>query len=671
MLVNRISIPAKLACVGSILLIPTIILAWLFIQQSAKDISFAEKEIAGVAYLKAAFPVFRDLILSSNDKDASRAAPDALAALRASHDAAMNTGVTAKDLEAVLSTLGWPNKAIGRSAESSHAIATARTLITKIADGSNLTLDPDLDSYYVMDVVTVRVTDAYAHLGDLIALAREHREKASLSDDDKAEIMIKIGQFQTASSDAISSLNAAYRGNSSGAVRQALESRANDFARLSAELTTGMKSLATEFRNDTARSKSDLSKVNALYRETAKSADQLWQAGAIELQRLLNVRVSALKANLWSMLGLAGAILLVAFGFSFVIVRGITRPLQAMTGAMSGLAAGNLATSVVGLGRMDEIGAMASAVQVFKDSMIETDRLRAEQAEAEKHAVRERSEVMRRLANEFEATVSEIIETVSHASTELEASATTLTKTADLTQQRSAMVAAASEEASANVQSVASATEEMSSSVAEIGRQVEESTRIADEAVNQAKKTDDRINALSQAAGRIGDVVNLITSIAEQTNLLALNATIEAARAGDAGRGFAVVAQEVKALAAQTAKATQEIESQISSMQTATQESVQAIKDIGTTIGRVSEIASAIAAAVEEQGAATQEIARNVQQAAAGTTQVAASISDVNQGANETGTASSQVLSSAQSLSSESNRLKSEVANFLSTVRAA
>jgi methyl-accepting chemotaxis protein len=211
----------------------------------------------------------------------------------------------------------------------------------------------------------------------------------------------------------------------------------------------------------------------------------------------------------------------------------------------------------------------------------------------------------------------------------------------------------------------------MASSISEIGRQIETSTSIARAAVDQARQTDARINKLNQAATKIGDVVSLITTIAEQTNLLALNATIEAARAGESGRGFAVVASEVKALAAQTAKATSEIGEQIAEIQAATGESVAAIKEIGTTIGSISQVTSAIAAAVEEQGAATQEIARNVQQAAEGTTQVASSITEVNRGAAETGSASSQVLSSAQSLSTESNRLRLEVDKFLETVRAA
>jgi methyl-accepting chemotaxis protein len=354
--------------------------------------------------------------------------------------------------------------------------------------------------------------------------------------------------------------------------------------------------------------------------------------------------------------------------FSFL---GIARPIGRITESMGVLASGDTKSDIPFAARKDEIGSMAAAVQVFKDSMIRTRELEAEQKETEQRVAAQRKADMHRLADDFQAAVGQIVETVSSASTELESAAATLTKTAEVTQELSGTVAAASEQASANVQSVASATEEMTSSVNEISRQVQESAKISGEAVKQARDTDARINALSQAAGRIGDVVKLITAIAEQTNLLALNATIEAARAGEAGRGFAVVASEVKQLASQTAKATDEISTQIAGMQTATQESVAAIKEIGGTIARISEIASTIAAAVEEQGAATQEIARNVGEAAKGTAQVASNITDVNRGAGETGSASSQVLSSAQSLSSESNHLKAEVDKFLSTVRAA
>jgi methyl-accepting chemotaxis protein len=378
----------------------------------------------------------------------------------------------------------------------------------------------------------------------------------------------------------------------------------------------------------------------------------------------------ALARNFMTAAALAGAL---AFFFALwtTTVRAI-RPLRSITVAMAELAAGDFNVILPGLGRKDEIGEIASAVETFKVLSAKKVQNEAEQKMAEEaRAAAQRKADMHRLADEFQAAVGQIVDTVSSASTELEAAAGTLTKTAEVTQELSGTVAAASEQASANVQSVASATEEMTSSVNEISRQVQESARIAGDAVKQAQQTDARINALSQAAGRIGDVVKLITAIAEQTNLLALNATIEAARAGDAGRGFAVVASEVKQLASQTANATDEISTQIAGMQIATQESVAAIKEIGGTIGRISQIASTIAAAVEEQGAATQEIARNVGEAAKGTQQVASNITDVNRGAGETGSASSEVLSSARSLSNESSRLRLEVSKFLTTVRAA
>ena len=369
-----------------------------------------------------------------------------------------------------------------------------------------------------------------------------------------------------------------------------------------------------------------------------------------------------------SMLGIILAVSMVAF----FVGRSVSRPLSAMTKAMRELANGNFDVRLPGLGRKDEIGEMALAVDQFKVKAAERAAQEAEikRTEEERAAAKRKAEMIQ-LAGLFEAAVGEIVNTVSSASSELEVAATSLTATAGHTQTLSGDAAAASEQASANVQSVAAATDELSSSVSEIARQVQQSSDIAREAVLQAEKTDSRISQLSQAAGRIGDVVELISAVAQQTNLLALNATIEAARAGEAGKGFAVVAQEVKALAAQTAKATEEIGTQIASMQAATQDSVAAIKDISSTINRISEISSSIAAAVEEQGGATEEISRNVQQAASGTTQVASNISQVNQGAAETGSASAQVLASARSLSGDGSRLKIEVEKFLATVRAA
>jgi methyl-accepting chemotaxis protein len=387
------------------------------------------------------------------------------------------------------------------------------------------------------------------------------------------------------------------------------------------------------------------------------------------------VYIDDLKAQTWAStqrsLIVAGVILLFMLVVSIFVARSVTGPLQRMTVAMNDLASGNLAVEVPGVGRSDEVGEMAKAVEIFKSNAIARQKLETEQREAETRATSGRRVDMNKMADDFETAVGQIVEAVSSASSQLELSAGTLTATAERAQELTTAVAAASEEASTNVQSVASATEEMASSVSEISRQVQQSARMATDAVDQARITNDRVSELSKAATRIGDVVELINTIAGQTNLLALNATIEAARAGEAGRGFAVVASEVKALAEQTAKATGEIGQQISGIQAATQESVNAIQAISGTIEKLSEISSTIAAAVEEQGAATQEISRNVQQASMGTQQVSSNIGDVQRGASETGSASSQVLAAAQSLSGDSNRLKLEVGRFLDSVRAA
>jgi methyl-accepting chemotaxis protein len=370
---------------------------------------------------------------------------------------------------------------------------------------------------------------------------------------------------------------------------------------------------------------------------------------------------------------IAMAIITLAVGaFAYLLGRAVSRPLRAMTTAMVELGAGKFDIVLPGLGRSDEIGEMASAVETFKRKALENARSDAEREKTRSRMTAEqRRDEMRRLAATFETAVGGVVEAVSATSNQLSGAAKLLSDTAEATQQLSAKVAQASEEASMNVQSAAAASEELTTAVEEINRQVKESGKIAGEAVEQVNLTDGRIGELSQAAGRIGEVVQLITAIAQQTNLLALNATIEAARAGEAGKGFAVVASEVKQLATQTAKATDEISGHISGMQTATQVSVAAIKEIGQTIKRIAEIATAISAAVEEQGAATLEITRSVHSAAQSTSQVAGNINDVARGTSDTGTASSQVLASAGLLSSESARLRAEVENFLKMVRAA
>ena len=412
------------------------------------------------------------------------------------------------------------------------------------------------------------------------------------------------------------------------------------------------------------------------------------------------------------------ALALIGAGIAYALSRNITRSLRGLQDKMARLADGQHDIIIDEAAWQNEIGGMARAVEVFKLNAIENERLQAENRQAEE-AGRRRAEELRleaerrkqeeemrareaaetqerdaaerreetgareraaaearrrdmlALADGFEASVKGIAQTVATASTDLQATAGTMSSTAAETSRQATAVAGISDQASANVQTVAAAAEELSSSIAEIGRQVAQCSRIAGQAVDEAGKTNDTVKSLSEAAQKIGQVVELINSIAGQTNLLALNATIEAARAGEAGKGFAVVASEVKSLATQTARATEQIGQQIAGMQQVSSAAVDAIHGIGTTILEINEIATSIAAAIEEQGAATQEIARNVQEAAAGTQKVSSSIGSVTGAAGSTGSSAAKVLASATELSRQSDALKGQIESFLAKVRAA
>ncbi|HVZ07192.1 methyl-accepting chemotaxis protein [Rhodopila sp.] len=399
-------------------------------------------------------------------------------------------------------------------------------------------------------------------------------------------------------------------------------------------------------------------------------AQAVVESADADKQAVLAEAEATMARSEWLLIVLSVGAVVVGMVVAWIIGGVIGRPVVAMTAAMRKLAEGLMETEIPARDQKDEIGTMAQSVQVFKESMIEAERLRTRQQAEQEHQLA-RARTIDSCVASFESVVEGVTQGVASAATELESTARAMSATAEETTHQATAVSAASAQTTQNVQTVAAAAEELSSSIHEISQQIAQSSRLIADAVQQARDSDTQVRSLAGAAQKIGDVVGIITHIAGQTNLLALNATIEAARAGDAGKGFAVVASEVKALAGQTARATDEISQQIKEIQEATQASVQSIQGITGTIGQVSETAAAIAAAVDEQSAATQEIARSVQQAAQGTQEVAANIGGVSEAASQTGAAASQMLSATAELSQNGEALTAHVTEFLRAMRAA
>jgi len=656
---RKVGVAGKLAAAIALFVLPVAVLLVLLYRSQQVAIDFAAQEIIGNDYIAALRPVQAALVDPA--KPDATALKAAIAEAESQYGATLDTATQAAAAESALASANPKNT------------APLRALIARIGDKSNLILDPDLDSFYVMDLVVVKLPELLDDVAQTAAFAEGKAGAEKIEMKDMADFVTLTGGLASTADGTKESLDHAYDGNVSvGRDPQDLKARLDSAAQAALNATTA---LTADFNASglaggaTPLASGGFEAKTAMARQAIVAfADH---AGAA-MNDLFLRRIAAFQAERVMTFSIAIGLFVAVLAFVvWLIRRTVVRPVGNLTAAMGRLAEGDTTVTIPGMERSDEIGRMSHAVGFFKDSMIESERLRAEQAHMKEQAAAARKAEMTRLADEFESVVGGIVTNVASAATELRSQAEAMSATAEETGRQSSAVASASNEASTSVQTVATAAEELSTSVDEIARQISQSNDVAAKAVHEAAATNDQVAALATAAQKIGDVVRLIDEIASQTNLLALNATIEAARAGEAGKGFAVVASEVKTLANQTGKATEEITGQIAAVQAATKQSVTAINGIGATIQTISTISGSIAAAVEEQTAATREIARNVEQAAQGTSEVTENITGVSHAAHQTGVAAQAVLNAAGDLHSQSDRLKSELAHFVEVVRAA
>ena len=649
----------KLVGIVALLLVPIALLAWLFIDQSRKDITFAAKEADGSAYLQAVWPQ----LAAATALDRTALAAPAATPLReraATFDEAMGSAEASRTALEGLKALA----AAGRDDTVVDLVAKLRALTGKVADGSNLTLDPDLDSYYVQDSVTVKLPEAIDQAAVLLAMVRDHHAKEALSDDEKGELMVRLGAFGAAADGVASDLSSAFAGNADGATRTALGAPLERFGKAAGSYTEVVQKIAVDLRDDARRARLDLAPVIAAHGAVHAAADALWQATDKELDRLLAARIAGFRSKLTTMLGISGVVVALALAAAWMVSRSIIAAIDDLDARIRALGDGDLEADIDLAHGRDEIAQVARAVDYFRHRTI--DRIAAANSDERRRELMEgERKAMAGIADKIRWSVGSIIGSLADLSKQIHDRIQTVADNATETRHGLASAIDRLNVVTTDSTVVVSAVTELSASISEIAAQTSMSVQSSHQAGEKAAVATAVAERLSQTSDRIGEISGLIADIAAQTNLLALNATIEAARAGEAGKGFAVVAQEVKMLAGQTAKATEEIERQVADIRSATRDVFTSVGEISDTIGTMSSYSTAVAGAVEEQNVATQEITDSLHRASAATSSAVEAINDLPRMAESTDAAAGALSGLADELTDQAERLSEEIEHLL------
>lgn len=647
-LLQRLTIAHKLGLASLLFLVPVGYLLWALIAQQNIAIDFSDKERIGTLYLRGLAKLHYGLTGAATAGDRQQLSEDgaAITPLETAYGANMESA----ELAAAAS------QAVASANPQKLDTTALRTLIGRVGDKSNLILDPDLDSYYAMDLVLVKLPDLIDRMRDMTLISRKTWNDGKLDASEQVDFFVALGGLTSLLNGIESSVASGYSGNTDGSLKANLDPSYLAAKQAMADFVAVV--------NKTAVDEASVAKVlNVL--------QAFNDAASSELERLIVKRITGFQHDQILTLIVTALLFLLAIGLILMAVRtAVIKPVNRLTGAMTQLAGGNLDLQIDLNDRSDEVGNMARALVVFRENAVKTRQLETQQR-AEWERRQQRQELFEILAKEFDSQIGNHLQSLASSAAQLDATARSLSDHAEETNGNARVAASNASTATENSQTVASAAVELATSSDEIAAQVNQTTSTAAKAVEEAARGQEIMSSLARVSRDVGSVISFITEIASQTNLLALNATIEAARAGDAGKGFAVVAHEVKQLAGETSKATDEIGSKLAAVESATQDAALVMERLATIIQDINMSSSVIASAVTEQGAATAEISRNVNEAADRTNDVSAKMGDVTQSAAYTKEASQDLLSASADLSSRTTTLKQVVERFLADIEAA